>query len=46
VRATRVLLADSPEAIEQLEFHIRPDGDATGPSRGGSAAPRERACCS
>ena len=34
VRSTRALVADSPEAVEQLEFHVRPDGDATGRGTG------------
>jgi len=34
VRTTRALLANSPEAVEQLEFHVRPDGDATGRGTG------------
>jgi ADP-ribosyl-[dinitrogen reductase] hydrolase len=34
VRTTRAHVADSPEAVEQLEFHVRPDGDATGRGTG------------
>lgn len=34
VRTTRALVADSPEAVEQLEFHVRPEGDATGRGTG------------
>jgi len=34
VRSTHALVADSPEAVEQLEFHVRPDGDATGRGTG------------
>jgi len=34
VRTTRALVADSPEAVQQLEFHVRPDGDATGRGTG------------
>ena len=34
VRTTRTLVADSPKAVEQLEFHVRPDEDATGRGTG------------
>ncbi len=34
VQTTRALVSDSPEAVEQLEFHVRPDGDATGRGTG------------
>lgn len=34
VRTTRTLLADSPEAVEQLECHVRPDTDVTGRGTG------------
>ena len=34
VRTTRMLVTDSPEAIEQLEFHVRPDSDARGQGTG------------
>jgi ADP-ribosylglycohydrolase len=34
VQATRALVADSPEAVEQLEFHVRPEGDAIGRGTG------------